>query len=235
MGDNKPLALKLLGVIVDRAWTKRVEEIIKEEQARFHFITLGEGTAASDVMALLGLNSVDKSLICCLVPKYRSSALLRLMSEKINLSKPGRGIGFTAPLTGVSSSALQLIAKDFETESKGDDEKMDGEKTISKYDMIISIINQGYTDALMTAAKGAGAGGGTVLHGRKCDVDGEEKFFGVAPQLEKDIVVILTRHDMKNDIMRAIAQSCGMNTEAQGVVLSLPVDEIEGLKSVTSE
>jgi hypothetical protein len=34
--------------------------------------------------------------------------------------------------------------------------------------------------------------------------------------------------------MKAISQACGMNTEAQGVVLSLPVDEIEGLKSVTS-
>ena len=233
MGDNKPLVLKLLGVIVDRAWTKKLEEILKEEQVRFHFITLGEGTAASDVMALLGLNSVDKSLFCCLVPNYEASALLRLIAEKINLSKPGIGIGFTAPLSGVSGAALQLIAKDFEP--KGDDEKMDAEKTTAKYDMVLSIINQGYTDALMTAAKEAGARGGTVLHGRKCDVDGESKFFGIAPQLEKDIVVILTRHEMKTDIMKAISQACGMNTEAQGVVLSLPVDEIEGLKSVTSE
>ncbi|MDR3165959.1 MAG: hypothetical protein LBU13_10330 [Synergistaceae bacterium] len=235
MGDNKPLVLKLLGVIVDRAWTKKVEEILKEEQVRFHFIALGQGTAASDVMALLGLNSVDKSLFCCLVPNYESSALLRLIEEKVRLSKPGRGIGFTAPLSGVSGAALQLIAKDFE--SKGDDEKMDAENTekiTAKYDMVLSIINQGYTNTLMTAAKEAGARGGTVLHGRKCDVDGESKFFGIAPQLEKDIVVILTRHEMKTDIMRAISQACGMNTEAQGVVLSLPIDEIEGLKSVTS-
>lgn len=232
MGDSKPLVLKLLGVIVDRAWTKKMEEILKEEQVRFHFIALGEGTAASDVMALLGLNSVDKSFFCCLVPNYEASALLRMIAEKINLSKPGRGIGFTAPLSGVSGAALQLIAKDFEP--KGDDEKMDAEKITAKYDMVLSIINQGYTDALMTAAKEAGARGGTVLHGRKCDVDGESKFFGIAPQLEKDIVVILTRHEMKTDIMKAIAQACGMNTDAQGVVLSLPVDEIEGLKSVTS-
>ena len=233
MSDSKPLVLKLLGVIVDRAWTKKVEEILKEEQVRFHFITLGEGTAASDMMALLGLNSVDKAFFCCLVPNYESSALLRQIAEKIHLSKPGRGISFTAPLSGVSGAALQLIAKDFEP--KGDDEKMDAEKTTAKYDMVLSIINQGHTDALMTAAKEAGARGGTVLHGRKCDVDGESKFFGIAPQLEKDIVVILTRHEMKTDIMKAISQACGMNTEAQGVVLSLPVDEIEGLKSVTLE
>ncbi|MDR0764545.1 MAG: hypothetical protein LBE65_03010 [Synergistaceae bacterium] len=232
MGNNKPLVLKLLCVIVDRARTKKMEKILKEEHIRFHFITFGEGTAASDVMALLGLNSVDKSMFCCLVPNYEAGALLRLIAGKINLSKPGRGIGFTAPLSGVSGAALKLIAIDFEP--KGDDEKMDAEKITAKYDMVLSIINQGYTDTLMTAAKEAGARGGTVLHGRKCDVDDETKFFGITPQMEKDIVVILTRHEMKTGIMKAIAQACGMNTKAQGVVLSLPVDEIEGLKSVTS-
>jgi hypothetical protein len=85
----------------------------------------------------------------------------------------------------------------------------------------------------MAAAKEAGARGGTVLHGRKCDIDEETKFFGITPQLEKEIVAILTKHEMKNDIMRALVLACGLNTEAQGVILSLPVDDIEGLKSVT--
>ncbi|MDR1509154.1 MAG: hypothetical protein LBS53_05910 [Synergistaceae bacterium] len=233
MSGNKPLVLKVLGVIVDRTWSQKVAGILAEEQIRFHFITLGEGTAGSDILALLGLNSVDKSLICCLIPDAVSISLLRLISDRIHLSKPGRGIAFIMPLTGVSSAALQLIEKDFE--NKGDDEKMENGKSVSKYDMILAIINQGHLDALMTAAKAAGARGGTVLHGRKFASEGEGKFFGIAPQLEKDIVAILTKHDMKNDIMRALAQACGMNTEAQGVVISLPVDEIDGLKSVTGE
>jgi hypothetical protein len=233
VSGNKPLVLKLLGVIVDRTWSQKVADVLTEEQIRFHFITLGEGTAGSDILALLGLNSVDKSVICCLVPEYESVSLLRLISGRIHLSKPGRGIAFTMPLTGVSGAALQLIAKDFE--NKGDDEKVENGKSVAKYDMILALINQGHLDALMTAAKAAGARGGTVLHGRKCASDGEGKFFGIAPQLEKDIVAILTKHDMKNDIMRALTQACGLHTEAQGVVISMPVDEIEGLKSVTGE
>ena len=229
MTDKKPLVLKLLGVIVDRAWTQKVANILKEAHVRFHFITLGEGTAGSDIMALLGLNSVDKSLICALVPNFESARILHLIADKIHLSKPGRGIAFTSPMSGISSAALQLITKDFE--SRGDDENMDT-KTVSKYDMIVAVVNAGSTGELMTAAKGAGARGGTVLHGRKCDIDGDAKFFGIAPQIEKEIVAILTKHEMKNDIMRALTQACGMNTDAQGVILSLPVDEIEGLKSV---
>jgi hypothetical protein len=229
MTDKKPLVLKLLGVIVDRAWTQKVADVMRDEHIRFHFITLGEGTAGSDIMALLGLNSVDKSLICALVPNFDSSRVLRLISEKINLSKPGRGIAFTSPLSGVSGAALRMITKDFET--KGDDVTVDAKET-AKYDMIVAVINPGHTAELMTAAKSAGARGGTILHGKKCDVDGDSKFFGIAPQLEKEIVAILTKHEMKNDIMRALTQACGMNTESQGVILSLPVDDIEGLKSV---
>jgi hypothetical protein len=229
MIDKKRIVLKLLGIIVDRTWTQKVADILKEEQVRFHFITLGEGTAGSDIIALLGLNSVDKSLICSLLPDFESTKVLRLISDRIHLSKPGRGIAFTAPLSGVSGAVLQLIEKDFEL--KGEEEKV-SVKTAAKFDMIVAIVNQGHVDKVMTAAKGAGARGGTVLHGRKCDIDEESKFFGIAPQLEKDIVAILTKHEMKNDIMRALTNACGMNTEAQGVVVSLPIDEIEGLKSV---
>lgn len=231
MADKKPLVLKLLGVIVDRTWTQKVVDILKAEQVRFHFITLGEGTAGSDILALLGLNSVDKSLICSLVPHFDATRVLRLIADKVSLSKPGRGIAFTSPVSGISAAALQLIAKDFE--SRGDEENMDA-RTASKYYMIIAVVNTGHTGELMTAAKGAGARGGTVLHGRKCDIEeGESKFFGIAPQLEKEIVTILTKREMKNDIMRALTKACGMNTKAQGIILSMPVDEIEGLKSVT--
>ncbi|MDR1651692.1 MAG: hypothetical protein LBR87_07875 [Synergistaceae bacterium] len=233
MSASRPLPLKLLSVIVDRGMSQKVADILKEEQVRFHFITLGEGTAGSDILALLGLNSVDKSLMCCLVPEFGASPLIRVIADKVQLSRPGRGIAFTIPLSGVSGSALQLITKDFE--AKGDADTVETVKKSAKYDMILSIINQGHVDELMTAAKGAGARGGTVLHGRKCDIGEDGKFFGISPQMEKDIVAILTNHEKKNDIMKALAASCGMSTEAQGLIFSLPVDEIEGLRSVMEE
>jgi hypothetical protein len=233
MSENKPLILKALTIIVDRTKTAKVTDILKEEQVRFHFITLGEGTAGSDILALLGLNSVDKSVICCLVPDFEATPLLRAISERARLEKPGRGIAFTMPLSGINNATLQLITKDFET--RGDVGKVETGKTPAKYDLIISILNQGHIDTLMTAAKAAGARGGTVLHGKKYDIEEDAKFFGISVQQEKDIVAILTNHEMKNDIMRALTAACGINTEAQGVVLALPVDEIEGLKSVKQQ
>jgi nitrogen regulatory protein PII len=130
----------------------------------------------------------------------------------------------------VNSAALQLITKD--VVRKVDEEKMEVVKSTSKYDMVLAIINQGHVNELMEAARGAGARGGTVLHGRKVGVEEEAKFLGISVQLEKDIVSILVNHEQKNDVMRAITQACGISTESQGVVIALPVDEIDGLGSV---
>ena len=35
-----------------------------------------------------------------------------------------------------------------------------------KYELIVSIVNAGFSEAVMEAAKEAGARGGTVIHGR---------------------------------------------------------------------
>ena len=236
----KPQALKLLAIIVDRPQTRKVVDILYEDHVRFHFITLAEGTAGTDLMVLLGLDTVDKSFIVCLHTAAKIPELLCRISERLQLRKPGKGIAFTMSLNGVNNSVLQLLTKDAKEATEEEEKKMAQEKSAveaarhNKYSLILSIINQGFVDDLMDAAKSAGARGGTVLHGRKMGVEEDVKFLGIQVQSEKDIVAILTTHEQKNDIMRAITQACGMSTEARGVIVSMPVDDIEGLGSVTS-
>lgn len=226
---KRPQALKILMVIVDRAITKKVTDILTDRQVRFHFISLAEGTAGTDMMSLLGLDSLDKSMICCVDLDFRMPSLLSLVSKRLNLNKPGKGIAFTLPVNGINNSVLQLLTKDIDIPEPREGDDME-DICATKYDLILSVINHGYVDKLMEAAKAAGARGGTVLHGRKLGVEEEAtKLFGVCMQSEKDIVAILTTHEQKNDIMRAITQSFGMNSEARGVIMSLPVEDIEGL------
>lgn len=227
----KPQALKMLVVIVDRADTKKVTGILTEQHVKFHFISLAEGTARTDMLALLGLDATEKSLICCMDLCFRVPELLSLVAERLNLRKPGKGIAFTLPVNGINNSVLQFLTKDVTFPEPREDNKMENTKCAPiKYDLILSVINQGHVDELMESAKAAGARGGTVLHGRRLGVEEEAtKLFGVSMQTEKEIVAILTTHEQKNDIMRAIAQSCGMSTEAHGVIISLPVEDIEGL------
>jgi hypothetical protein len=226
----------MLVIITDRRQDAKVAEILGSERIHFHFITLAEGTAGSETMELLGLDSIDKSYICCLEPAHKIPGLLQTVSAKLQLRKPGRGIAFTMPVSCLNNSVLTLLTKGTGGEiTESEEDKLENEHSGQKHDLIISIVNHGFTTEVMESAKTAGATGGTVLHGRKLGIDEDAKFMGIVPQLEKDIVAILSVHEKRNDIMRAITKSCGFNTEARGVILSLPVEEIEGLGSARAD
>ncbi len=48
-------------------------------------------------------------------------------------------------------------------------------------------------------------------------------------QEEREIVLIIAENDKKKDIMKAIIEKCGSESGANGSVISLPVDSLEGI------
>jgi nitrogen regulatory protein PII len=97
------------------------------------------------------------------------------------------------------------------------------------HDLIIAIINQGYSDEFMNTAREAGATGGTVISARGQAHEGAVKFFGISVQDEKEIIIILSGREKKVPIMQAVCNAHGLNSKAQGIVFSLPVDNVMGL------
>ena len=92
----------------------------------------------------------------------------------------------------------------------------------------MAVVNSGCTDTVMAAAKGAGARGGTVLHGRRVGEEAEKSGDGgVWP--EKDIIAILAPRELRLPIMEAVNRAAGAATESRGVLFSLPVEETRGL------
>ena len=71
-----------------------------------------------------------------------------------------------------------------------------------KFDLIITVVNRGFTDDVMHAAKSAGATGGTIMHARGTGIHEAERFFGVSIQPEKELVLILIEREKKQDVMR---------------------------------
>lgn len=99
----------------------------------------------------------------------------------------------------------------------------------AKYSMIMAIVNQGFSEAVMEAARPMGATGGTILHSRRISDEEAMKFWNIHVQGERETVLILAEKKEKLPIMKAIGEKCGMQTEARGMVLSLPVDGVVGL------
>lgn len=98
-----------------------------------------------------------------------------------------------------------------------------------KYEMILCIINAGFSESVMDAARAAGARGGTLLRGRGTANREAEEFFHIAVQPDKEIVMILVPQEIKDAVLKNIYTAAGLNTAGQGIAFSLAVDRTVGL------
>ena len=97
------------------------------------------------------------------------------------------------------------------------------------HEVIFCVVNAGFSDSVMDAAKEFGARGGTVIRARGTANAEAEKLFGIAIQPEKEIVMILVDSKIKNDILHALYRAVGLNTPGQGIAFSMPVDDVVGI------
>lgn len=99
----------------------------------------------------------------------------------------------------------------------------------NQHDMIIAIVNKGFTDLVMTASRKAGARGGTIMVARGTGNQEIEKYYGINVQPEKELVVIVTSRDITDKVLKAIYDEAGLSTNGQGLAFSVPVENAVGL------
>ena len=104
-----------------------------------------------------------------------------------------------------------------------------------KHEMIMCIVNAGFSETVMDAAREFGARGGTVIRGRGTANLEAEKLYGIAIQPEKEIVLILVDSAIKNDILHAVYKAVGLNTPGQGIAFAVPVEDVVGLSTESFE
>lgn len=97
------------------------------------------------------------------------------------------------------------------------------------HELIICIVNTGFTDVVMDAAREKGARGGTVIHGRGTANKEAEEFFHISIQPDKELVMILVPSEIKDDVLHAVYQEAGLKTASQGIAFSLPVTNVVGI------
>lgn len=214
--------MKLLAAIVERGQGERVLRELEHFHLHYHLGILCHGTATGEMLDYLGLTSRHKELILSLTPAPLLDEVCAAVRRKVSFKGAGQGILFTLPLSCISRQMAGAFSNpNFDTKER---QVQDMEHTL-----ILAVVNQGHSETVMEAAKPAGATGGTLLPGRRAGAEGMEQFFGIRLTREKDIVAILARRAQQQAIMRAILQKAGPATPAQGVVMSLPVEQVEGL------
>lgn len=109
--------------------------------------------------------------------------------------------------------------------------EMSDTQTGAGYAAIWVALSNGYSSDAIDAARSAGAMGGTILKGRRQNSERISRKLGISMQEEEEFVVIVTPREKKAAVMNAISDACGLRTDAHGIILSLPVDEVIGLET----
>ena len=191
--------------IVNRPDTRRFLELFDEHGLEPMLATVGRGTAASEILDYFGLEASDKTVFLSFVTGETWKRVKSGMRSKLRIDIPGTGISFI--VLGEESSLKE-----------------------TRYELLVIVTNLGYTEMVMDAARGAGAGGGTVIHAKGTGMEKSEQFLGVKLAAEKELVMIVVRQELKNPIMRAIMDQAGMKSKAKSIVFSLPVTDTAGLR-----
>ena len=99
-----------------------------------------------------------------------------------------------------------------------------------QYEVIFCIVNAGFADTVMDAARKEGASGGTVLKGRGLASRKAQETFKISIQPEKELVMLLIPKEIKDAVLRSINAFAGLDTDGQGIAFSLPVENAIGIK-----
>lgn len=185
------------------------------------------GSARDKTLSAFGIERALKVIFCTVATESDANEIKKGLIKETNLTEHGNGFSIILPLDAIGGESGKRYLLGDKSLEKKENGKME-EK--SKYVLLVVIADKGNVDVVMDAARAAGAGGGTVLSAKGTGAE-IAKFFGVAISEEKEMIYVVTRREERDVIMKAIMEKAGRDSEAHGVVFSLPVESVIGIKS----
>ncbi len=226
--------LNLLLAICERGRTQDFEEILRLNHIELCFSLLCRGTASSEILDYLSLERSEKSLLLAVASSATLPGLMRDFRHELYIDIPGNGIVATLPLNCVAGQRTLALLTHEQRYQRPDPAAAKEDSAMAnptEHELIVVIANEGHTDLIMDAARRGGAGGGTALHAKGTGAEYARKFFGLSLAGEKELILIVSPIARRDEIMRAIVADGGPGTRAQGIVFSLPVSSVAGLRA----
>ena len=91
--------------------------------------------------------------------------------------------------------------------------------------LIVTIVNRGYAEDLMSAARTAGAGGGTILNAKGTGTEEHAAFFGISLAPEKEMLMIVANPEDTANIVQAIKDQAVFDERGAGIIFTLNIEE----------
>ena len=212
------LAPRMVLIITNHEYRRKLEQTFQNFRIPIYYQCQGHGTAPSEMLDIFGLSGSSRLLTIGLLPKFLVRDLLDALQQRIPLHKRGGGIVLTRET--IEQKIEERVCSE-----------MSDMQTGAGYAAIWVALSNGYSSDAIDAARSAGAMGGTILKGRRQNSERISRKLGISMQEEEEFVVIVTPREKKAAVMNAISDACGLRTDAHGIILSLPVDEVIGLET----
>ena len=232
---DKQYSPRMVILITREEDKKRLEDLFDELHIPICYQCRGKGTAPSEMMDIFGLSGTTRLITVGILSQLMVRELTQAAEKRLSFHKKGGGIVLTLPVTGLQNPIFQMLNDEARDALKQQIEErtqrdMAEVKNHMNYVVIWVSVASGYSDEVIDAARAVGAKGGTVLRGRQRNSERVSQHFGISMQEERDFVMMVVPKEKKGAIMSAVSGTCGLTSQAHGVILSLPVDQVMGLE-----
>ncbi len=103
--------LKLLFTVVDRPKGEFYMDVISQFDVNCQLVMGGNGTARSDLVELLGLES-HKAVVLSVIREDLAETVMQCLEDKFATIRGGKGIAFAVPLSSVIGVNLYQFLSD---------------------------------------------------------------------------------------------------------------------------
>ena len=223
--------LYFLITVVNSGQASAIVKILTDQGVSAAYVCHGNGTASSDLYNVFGLSNQEKQVIFAPIRYSSYPEIKEALEQRYEASKYAKGVSMLLAVEAlIGKAAYKFLANQRDSnEAPKEVPPMEEIKAKENYEAIFAIVNNGYADLVMEAAKGAGARGGTVLNAHGTGNKEMEKFFGIVITPEKQIVMILVPKTIKDSVLTAIYNMAGLATKGQGIAFAVSASDVIGL------
>ncbi len=215
--------LYMMVAIADRKLRRRFSDFFQEQRLDVVLTTGGRGTAVSEMLDYFGLESSEKTVFFSFVTGERWKLVRKGLQTRLNIDVPGTGVAFTVPMSSVGGKRTLLFLTANQEFVKGEESVLQD----TKYELLVTVADQGNTDLIMDAARQAHAPGGTILHAKGTGMERASQFLGFSLGAEKELILMVVKRTDRNPIMQAIMSQA---RQAHAIAFSLPVTSTAGMR-----
>ena len=209
-------SLMLNYIIVNQGVGSKVLSYSKSLGLNGGTILLAHGTINNSLLKILNLNENRKDVVLIAEFLDKDESKLKDIAEHFQFNRANYGVGFN-----ISISQLYKLEQL--------DSINEGDKTMKEYELIYAIVNKGSGEEVVEAAQRAGSSGATIINARGSSVHETKKIFSIEIEPEKEIVLMIVKSNVKDQICEAIIKDTQITEPGKGVLFTQSINEVYGL------